>query len=89
MFRCQFCHRPAVLILNTCERCDPALHTAWNKAVNSSIDFETVTPDIAKSYQTVQTRKALGIIPNQGRGLIARISRFISLVRYRISVRNV
>ena len=53
---CQQCGKQVILILNMCAECDPELHVAWNQAIASAIDYETVTPEIERVYELVQDR---------------------------------
>lgn len=54
---CKVCGQDKPLILNVCSDCDPELHEAWDKALKSCIDFETVTPEIEKAYKLIEERK--------------------------------
>jgi len=58
MLRCQFCYREAFLILNTCARCDPALHKSHDAALASVVNWDTVTPEMEKDFQILQHRKS-------------------------------
>lgn len=89
MFRCQFCYREAVLILNTCEKCDPELHRTHIAAVHSAKDFETFTPEMSVSYKILQHRKAAqqSVHPTAyGVGILARFRRFVNFIRYRLAI---
>lgn len=57
MLICRKCKKPSFLILNTCAECDPELHKAWKKAVDSSVDFDTATPEIVDVFLLIQKRK--------------------------------
>lgn len=70
---CDICRKDKIpLILNVCEDCDPELHNAWNHALNSSIDYETVTPEMVAVWKIMEDRKLngwgkenpVGILPN-------------------------
>lgn len=89
MFRCQFCFREAFLILNTCARCDPALHKSHKAALASVIDWDTVTPEMVKDYKMLQHRKSAqqSVHPTAfGVCMRARFSRFVSFIRYRLAI---
>lgn len=89
MFRCQFCYRKAFLILNTCAKCDPALHKSHAAALASVVDWDTVTPEMVKDYQVLQHRKAAqqSVHPTAfGVGMLARFRRFVNLIRYRLAI---
>jgi hypothetical protein len=57
---CCICHKEAALILDTCAECDPELHNAWNAAVKSVIDWDTITPEMLRAFELLEKRKLQG-----------------------------
>lgn len=72
---CQICHKDSRLILNTCAECDPELHAAWDKAVESSVDYDTITPEMKKLFEIMDDRVINGYGSGEPVGILNATSK--------------